>query len=87
MLSRLQLKMPPRKPKRQPRQPSPTRSKRRSPLADVVETNGLIERIAEVIDDYAEANKITIHETLLALNYVHSTLLREASGVPKSKLH
>ncbi|WP_316235045.1 MULTISPECIES: hypothetical protein [unclassified Bradyrhizobium] len=56
-------------------------------MADVVETNGLIERIAEAIDDYAEANKITIHETLLALNYVHSTLLREASGVPASKLN
>lgn len=61
--------------------------KRRSPLADVVASNGLIERIAETIDDYSEANQIELKDAILALAYVHATLMREATGTPAGKLH
>jgi hypothetical protein len=59
----------------------------RSPLDAASVSDALAERIAEVIDEFAECNKITEDDVMLALEYTHACVERGLDSTPASKLN
>lgn len=46
-------------------------------MSDVIGPSALSERLAEVINEFAECNTVTVADVMEALEYVHATVERD----------
>ena len=54
---------------------------------DNIDVGALVDRIAEAIDDFSEANTVTVNEVLMSLEYVYATIERLAGDDKPYRMH